>query len=94
MISVDPEASKEAIKAFRDIFQSFGSTRLLGYGLLILGILGIVGAAGSSLTADLLELSLWAIIGGFAILAISYIMRPHDINRPKPKHPNEGEKQP
>jgi len=77
MISIDPEASKELIKAGRDVFMSFGSTRLLGYALLIVGTATVVGASKD----PSMELLLWALLligSGFGVLAVSYIFRPHD----------------
>lgn len=85
MISVDPEASKEFIKAGRDVFMSFGSTRLLGFALLILGVGVVIG----STTTPSMELLLWglAVIAvGFLLLVVSYVLRPHDS---KPRQPDQ-----
>lgn len=93
MITVDPEASKEGIRAGRDIFMAFGSTRLLGYALLILGVSLVVGAAKE----PSMELLLWALalIGmGFALLAVSYVIRPHDGKRQHKATPAETQEQP
>lgn len=76
MFSVDKEASIEAIHAARDIFQAFGSTRLLGYAMLILGVYLLAG--GEKATPETLLCGLWIVAGGFGVLAVSYLFRPHD----------------
>lgn len=88
MISVDKEASIEAIKAGERVFTRFGSTRLLGYGMLVGGV-GMVLNANDKPSDELLVWGLGIVATGFLILAVSYIFRPHD-HRPRKLKPAES----
>lgn len=81
MVTIDKEASIEAIRAGERIFQAFGSTRLLGFGMLILGVYFVVSGEKSS--PELLIMGLWVVAIGFGLLVVSYILRPHDSKKKK-----------
>lgn len=83
MITVDTEASKELIKSAKEIFERFGSTRLLGYGMLTIAVVLVLRSTDKP-DPELLLWALAAVVVGFLILALSYIFRPHD---PKPRLP-------
>ena len=81
MFSIDKDASIKLIDAIKETFQAFGSTRLLGYGMLIGGCFLSLGESSDAANKTL---SLYIIAGGFGVLAVSYIIRPHDSNKKPP----------
>lgn len=88
MITVDKEASIEAIRSFKDIFERFGSTRLLGFGIFSLAIWAVLGLMKEP-SETILMAGLWAQGIGFAGLVVSYIIRPHDVKKLKKEAPND-----
>ena len=72
MITVDKEASLAAIEAGKQIFERFGSTRLLAFFCLLAFLLG-------ACTLDRTQVNYALTLGAasFLLLIVSYLRRPH-----------------
>jgi hypothetical protein len=80
MLNIDKDASIELFRVAERTFARFGSTRLLGYGMLIAGVVGVLRSTDKPSEA-MVEYGLTIAAVSFGILAVSYILRPHDPRR-------------
>lgn len=86
MLTIDKEASIEAIKSGKEVFERFGSTRLLGYAIFSTSIWLVLGLMKEPSETIILA-GLWAEGLGLAGLILSYILRPHDGKKNQKQEP-------
>lgn len=83
-VDIDKDASMKAIEAGERTFERFGSTRLLGFGMLVIGVWMVVGSTEKP-SEELLLWGLATVAAGFGLLVVSYVFRPHDAKKSKPE---------